>query len=185
MNPTHRHRRLYRSLAFTLLTLALGGCASLQTASFSGGRPVFDPQKFFAGHTRSWGVIETRTGQPSQVITTESRSHWEGKTLQIEQDLVFGHDQPKHRTWRLSRLDAHHYTATGSDIVGTARGEAWGNVFHWTFMAQLTPGNPLAQVQMCQWMYLQPDGRTMINRDTISKAGLIVAGATEQFRKED
>ena len=46
------------------------------------------------------------------------------------------------------------------------------------------PPNPLARVQMTQWMYLQPDGRTMINRDSIRKAGVILAYATEEFRKE-
>jgi hypothetical protein len=36
---------------------------------------------------------------------------------------------------------------------------------------------------MSQWMYLQPDGRTMINRDVLTKAGVVVAHITEQFVK--
>ena len=37
---------------------------------------------------------------------------------------------------------------------------------------------------MAQWMYLQPDGRTMINHDTLTKAGIVVAHITERFTKE-
>ena len=33
-------------------------------------------------------------------------------------------------------------------------------------------------------MYLQPDGVTMVNRDTLTKAGLIIAEITEQFHKD-
>ena len=64
------------------------------------------------------------------------------------------------------------------------RGEAHGNAFTWSFTAIVDPANPLARVNMTQWMYLQPDGRTMINRDSIRKAGVILAYATEEFRKE-
>jgi hypothetical protein len=46
------------------------------------------------------------------------------------------------------------------------------------------PGNPLGHVHMSQWMYLQQDGVTLVNRDTLTKAGLIIAEITEQFRKE-
>jgi len=33
-------------------------------------------------------------------------------------------------------------------------------------------------------MYLQPDGKTMLNHTTISKAGLVVSQVTEQFVKK-
>jgi uncharacterized protein DUF3833 len=56
-------------------------------------------------------------------------------------------------------------------MVGKAAGEAFGNVFRWSFALPLSPGNPLANVRMTQWMYLQPDGRTLINHSTIRKFG--------------
>jgi hypothetical protein len=37
---------------------------------------------------------------------------------------------------------------------------------------------------MSQWMYLQPDGKTMVNHSTIRKFGIVVAQVTEQFRKQ-
>jgi len=69
-------------------------------------------------------------------------------------------------------------------MIGAARGEAYGNVFHWSFRLALSPGNPLGNVRMTQWMYLQPDGRTMVNHTTIRKLGIVVAQVTEQFRSD-
>ncbi len=139
----------------------------------------------FNGRTHSWGVIESRGGEPRQVLTTQTQGHWEGDTFHFEQDLAFENGRRSHRSWRIKRLDAHRYTATGTGIVGEARGEAYGNVFHLEFTLDLSPGNPLTRVHMSQWMYLQPDGRTMINRDVLTKGGVVVAHITEQFTKGD
>ena len=169
--------------AVPLLAIVFGGCASRQVASFKDGKPVFNPGEYFRGRTHSWGIIESSSGEPSQVLTTRTRGHWEGDTFHFEQDLSFEKGKRQHRSWRLRRVDAHHYIATGTGIVGEARGEASGNVFHLEFTLDVAPGNPLLRVYMSQWMYLQSDGRTMINRDTLAKAGAVVAQITEQFNK--
>ncbi len=165
------------------VTLALTSCTTMRVSEFGSGRPEFEPTKFFSGRTSSFGAMETRGSVPRQVVTTETTGTWEGETLRIEQDLVLGGAKPQHRSWRIRKLDAHHYLATANDIIGTVRGEAYGNVFHWSFTLALSPGNPLANVRMSQWMYLQPDGRTMVNHSTITKFGIVVAQVTEQFRK--
>ena len=63
---------------------------------------------------------------------------------------------------------------------GTATGEAHGRSFHWTWTLATSPGNPLLNVTMDQWMYLMDDG-AMVNRTTIRKLDIIVAEVTEQF----
>lgn len=170
-------------LIVALLAITVGGCASRSAARFGEGRPRFDPGDYFSGRTRSWGVIESRGGAPRQVLTTQTRGHWEGDLFHFEQDLAFEDGRRQHRSWRLRRVDAQHYTATGTGIVGEARGEVYGNVFHLEFTLDLSPGNPLARVHMSQWLYLQADGRTMINRATLTKAGVVLAHITEQFTK--
>ena len=169
-----------------LLALAffLGGCAAKPIIAFDGGRPVFDPMQYFAGRTRSWGIFETPTGQPRSLLSTTTHGRLAADGLHFEQDLVFGDGKKSHRSWLIRRVDAHHFTATGTGIVGIARGTAYGNVCHLEFTLDAIPGNPLGRLHMSQWMYLQPDGVTMVNRDTLTKAGIIVAQITEQFRKE-
>jgi len=156
----------------------------MKPSDFAAGRPVLDPEKFFNGYTRSSGVLENGSGAPKESVITKTHGFWEGGMLHIEQELVFGNGKPRHRSWRIRRLDAHRYEATGNDIVGTVHGEAYGNVFHWSFTVALSPGNPLTNVEMSQWMYLEPDGHTMVNHSTIRKFGIVVAQVTEQFRRE-
>lgn len=172
----------FRLLCVAML-LSFTSCATMRVSEFQHGSPEFQPTKFFRGRTSSFGVMENRGGAPKQVVRTETTSRWEGDTLRLEQDLMLGDSKPQHRSWRIRKLDAHRYEATANDIVGTVQGEAYGNAFHWSFTLALSPGNPLANVRMSQWMYLQPDGRTMVNHSTIRKFGIVVAQVTEQFRK--
>ena len=180
----HIPHRLHQLVVITLMGIALGGCASKPVGAFKEGRPIFKPEEYFAGHTHSWGVFETRSGKPMQILRTDTRGRWNGTTLQFEQNLVFEHGKKQHRSWLIRRLDEHHYSATGTGIVGMASGEAYGNVFHLDFTLDLYPGNPLGHLHMSQWMYLQPDGVTMVNRDTLTKAGVVLVEITEQFRKD-
>lgn len=154
----------------------------MKTSAFEREHPIFEPTKFFAGCTSSSGVMEGRGGAPMRRVTTETSGKWEGGILHVEQDIVSSGSKSQHRSWKIRKIDNHHYEATANDIVGTARGEAYGNTFHWSFTLALSPGNPLENVRMSQWMYLQPDGTTMLNHSTIRKFGIVVAQVTEQFR---
>jgi hypothetical protein len=184
MFPIFDRSCLQRLFAISAMAFVVGGCASKPVATFRGGRPILNPEKFFAGHTRSWGIFESRSGEPTEILHTETWGHLEGGVLHFEQDLLFGDGKKKHRSWLIHRVDQHHYTATGTGIVGVARGEADGNAFHLDFTLDALPGNPLGHVHMSQWMYLQSDGVTLVNRDTLTKLGVIVAEITEQFRKD-
>lgn len=168
--------------AFT--TAVLAGCSSLTPRNFASTSPRFDPVAFFTGTTKSSGVLENRGGAPMQRVQTETHGQILDGILQLEQYLSFSGGRRQHRSWRIRRIDAHHYEATANDMVGSARGEAYGNAFHWSFTLALSPGNPLSNVRMTQWMYLQPDGRTMINHTTVRKFGIVVAQVTEQFRRQ-
>ena len=176
--------RGHQLLMIGVMGLIVDGCASKPVNAFERGRPIFKPEKYFAGHTHSWGVFETRSGKPTQILHTETRGLWDGKILHFEQDLFFEHDKNQHRSWLIRRLDEHHYSATGTGIVGVALGEAYGNVFHLNFTLDALPGNPLGHLHMSQWMYLQTDGVNMVNRDTLTKADVILTEITEQFRKD-
>ncbi|HEX4086464.1 MAG TPA: DUF3833 family protein [Chthoniobacteraceae bacterium] len=179
--------RLKPGLGMSLLLLYLvlsnpSPARADQQALFAGTRPAFDPMIFFTGHTRSWGVFENRSGEPTEILRTETWGHLVHGELQMEQDLFIGNKPRTHRSWRMRRIDAHHFEATANDIIGTVCGKSTGSEFSWSFTVALEPGNPLFNVRMTQHMYLQPDGKTMVNRDTIRKFGILLAEVTEQFR---
>ncbi len=163
----------------------LGGCGRpMPVGQFAGTGPEFDPVRFFAGHTVSWGVEENRSGAPVARVVTEGWGEPEGPDgLHMVQRLTIGDGTVQTRDWHLRRTGPDRYEATANDMVGTAVGTAAGPVFHWRWVLATRPGNPLLDVSMEQWMYLMADG-AMVNRTIISKLGFILAEVTEQFEHQ-
>ncbi len=168
------------------LTAMLCGCARpMPVSGFAGTQPSFDPVSFFTGHTRSWGVLENRSGQPTEPVVTDCVGEMDGADrLRMLQTLRLGEGRVQRREWYMWRTGAHTYAATANDMIGTVIGEAAGRGFHWRWVLATSPGNPLRNVIMDQWMYLM-DGGAMVNRTTISKLGFILAEVTEQFAHVD
>ena len=162
--------------------LALGGCtAALSPAAFEATAPEMRPEVFFAGSTSSSGVLENRSGAPTRQfhVTGRGQSLPDG-TFQLTQIVSFDHDAPRTRTWLLRRLDAHRYGATLTDATGPVHGEAYGNLFHLTYPMASPPGG-----RMEQWLYLQPDGRTVVNEATVSLLGVTAAHLSERITHEE
>lgn len=143
--------------------------------------PEFRPDRFFEGPAGSWGVFESAGGAPTSRFTTASvgQKQPDGSLL-IMQHLTYDDGQKTDRVWRLRQSKPGLYEGTLSDGVGPISGEAAGNAFHFAYTLALRPGNPLANVDVDQWMYGQPDG-SMLNRLTVRKLGLVVAMVTEHF----
>ena len=162
-----------------LLTVA--GCSDpLPIASFD-GPPSFDPVRFFGGTIQSWGVLENRSGAPTDIVTTDGVGEAEGTNgIHFKQNVHVGTEPVVVRDWHMRRVGPGRFEADANDMVGTAHGEAAGRVFHWTWTLALHPGNPLTNVTMDQWWYLQTDG-SMLNRTIITKLGVVAAEVTEHF----
>ncbi|MEO8768825.1 MAG: DUF3833 family protein [Ferruginibacter sp.] len=163
----------------------LAGCSTLKPKNFENGTPPVDPVSFFGGHTHSAGVLEARSGRPSDRITTKTTGVYANGVLSIEQDLYPEHRKQNHRNFKLKLIDAHHVEGTGSDIAGKAHGTLYGNYFTWRFRLRIADKGLLQHVNMAQYMYLMPDGKTLIIRSVIRKFGIIVKEITEQFYKDD
>jgi hypothetical protein len=176
-------RRSALNAVVSVVVILVAGCSSLQPRHFDSGRPHFEPEKFFEGATRSWGVIENQSGNPRSRFRADMMGRRDGEFLVITQDFTFEDGHTQRRVWRLKREDEHRYEATANDVVGVANGEAFGNAFRWEYTLALRPGNPLANVRFHLWMYLQDDGESMINRVTITKLGLVIGQTTEYFRR--
>ncbi len=174
---------LFNSISALMLAAAgLSGCASvLAPAAFEGGAPEMRPDVFFGGKTTSSGVMENRSGAPTRRFKVEGH----GKTLpdgtfRLEQNVSFDQSAPQQRTWVMQRIDAHHYKATLTDASGQVDAEAYGDLFHLRYPMKAPFGG-----QMEQWMYLQPDGRTVINEATVRVFGVVVARLSERITHED
>lgn len=175
----------FTTLTLLLSLLVLTSCSSIKPESFSNTAPNLDPVQFFGGHTHSAGVLEARSGKPSERITTKTVGAYADGVLSMKQDLFQENKNPTHRNFRLKLTDPHHVEGTGSDIVGTAHGHLYGNYFTWSFQLKIADKGLVKKVNMTQHMYLMPDGKTLIIRSIIRKFGIIVKEITEQFHKEE
>jgi hypothetical protein len=175
--------RINQLILITVTLFLLTGCASMKPATFENGQPKLDPVGFFGGRTKSAGVVETPGGKPSRRITTETQGTIKDGILSIEQNLYPEGQKKNHRVFILHQIDEHHVDATADDIVGTAHGLLYGNSFSWTFRHTLKGRKFIKHVRMTQYMYLMPDGKTLIIRSVVRKFGFVVAQITEQFVK--
>lgn len=166
------------------IMIVLTGCNSLKPSDFAATRPHFDILQFYSGHTRSTGLLESSGGKPLKRVATETWGHMEGGELHMTQDVTFDDGKPERRTWRIRRLDEHHYEARSENVIGVANGEAWGNALRMDYVLALNKSNPLTHIRMTHWMMLQSDGRTMLNVVTVRKMGAVVGRITEVFRHE-
>jgi hypothetical protein len=172
-----------RNCAILGLLFVMTACGHpMNITDFSTTSPPFDPVAFWTGHVTSWGVIEDRSGAPTETIETDCLGTPGTDGLHLIQTLRESDGTVRHRDWHLRRTSPNHFTATANDMVGPALGEASGRAFHWDWVWATAPGNPLKNVTMHQWMYLMPDG-TMVNRTTITKLSITVAQVTERFAK--
>ena len=169
-----------RLLPLAMLAV-LAGCSKPRAVhDFAATAPAFDAVTFWTGHHRSWGVMENRA--PTEIVVTDCVGTPEGTDgLHMVQTLTLGDGKPQHRDWHLRRIAPGQFRATANDMVGEAKGEAAGRVFHWRWTLALSPGNPIKNVTMDQWMYLMEGGR-MMNRTTIRKLDVIVAEVSEEFQ---
>jgi hypothetical protein len=137
------------------------------------------PEQFFAGVTDSTGVLEDRGGAPTQRF----RVHGEGAALadgafRLDQTVTFEHEKPQTRAWTMRQTGAHRYAATLTDAAGPVTGEAYGNLFHLRYAMKTPFGG-----EMEQWLYLQPDGRTVMNEATITVFGIVAAHLSERITR--
>jgi hypothetical protein len=166
-----------RLAAALTLSVATAGCATPMTPSaFAGAGPVFTPEAFFVGRTHSWAVLQSGSGKPVRSMTVEGmgRTLPDG-TFRLEQTTT-SEGKADSRTWIIRRLDAHRYEASLTSAAGPVRGEAYGNLVHFRYALKDKP-----YVSVEQWMYLQPDGRTVLNEDVIRVLGVVIYRLSEQI----
>ena len=178
--PAARSRAASLLAASLLAAVGLAGCAPvLAPESFAGREPVMDPLAFFAGPTRSRGVLEAASGAPSERFTVEG----EGRTLpgggfELIQRVAFQGKPERTRRWVLRRTGPHAYTGTLTDASGPVRAEAYGDLFHLSYPLK---GVPFGAME--QWLYLQPDHTTVVNEAVVRIAGVAIRRLSERISR--
>ncbi len=157
------------------------GCLGTLSSSHpvTAENPTLRPEVFFAGHTRGTGTLELLTGR-RRSLQVEGHGHTETDgSFRLDQVVTYEDGAVEKRTWRLVKRDPRTYTATLSDADGPVSAEVTGNRLHLRYLLR----QPAVYMEQC--LYLQPDGRTVLNSATITVLGLPWARLTEVIKRVD
>ncbi|MEP7118065.1 MAG: DUF3833 family protein, partial [Acidobacteriota bacterium] len=90
----------------------------------------------------------------------------------------YSNGEVNRRSFRMRRVDEHEYTGTLTGVSGAVWARVDGNSFH----VRYTMRRPA--VTMEQWIHLQPDGRTGLNRATVRVFGIPIAHLSETITRQ-
>ncbi len=167
------------SLRFALpVLLVLSGCLSgFRVREAPAEAPQFRPEQFFAGVTSGEGILATR-GRADRPFHVTGAGHSESDgTFVLDQTVTYADGKAEQRSFRMPPVDEHNYTGRLTGASGAVSGRTEGNSFH----VRYTIRKPA--VTMEQWIYLQPDGRTGLNRATVRVLGIPVARLSETITR--
>lgn len=140
---------------------------------------VFEPLEFFAGATRSSGILESPIGTRRQKFVASAWGSLEHGQLRFVQSVLSPNGQSSKRVWLFRKVGAREYEGTANDVIGVAKGKVRGKVFRLEYLVA-TDGN--SAVRLRQTFELQNDGSVM-NRTLLRKSGRNIARISERFER--
>jgi hypothetical protein len=175
-----------RFLQLALLTAAVtisGGCATPNVDNYRDERPVLDLREYFDGEIEAYGMFQDRSGKVIKRFTVAIKGSWNGNVGTLEEDFVYSDGTTDRRVWTITKVDQHNYVGTAGDVIGEAKGTAYGNALHWRYVLALPVDGKTYHVSFDDWMYLIND-KVMLNRSEMRKFGFRLGEVTLSFRKK-
>ena len=171
---------LLPAVAIMLIT----GCAGPRVDSYRDQTPVLDLREYFDGEIEAHGMFQDRSGEVVRRFRVDIKGTWVGDVGTLEEDFFYADGSPERRVWTITRIDEHNYIGTAGDVVGEAKGEAYGNALRWRYVLALEVDGKVWNMDFDDWMFLVDD-QVMINRSEMRKFGFRVGEVTLSFRKKD
>lgn len=151
---------------------------------FSGRTPQLVVDRYFAGHTRAWGLFEDRFGRVRRQFAVDMNGRRDGDEFVLDERFAYDDGEVQSRVWRIRATGPDRYEGRAGDVVGVAIGEAKGNALHWRYTLNLPIDGRIWAVNFDDWMFLQTDG-VLLNRAHMSKWGIELGSVTLLFQKLD
>jgi len=169
-------------LLVLFVVASLAGCVGPKPEAYRDQKPVLDLREYFDGTVDAWGYFADRSGQVVKRFSVVIRCTWSADTGTLDESFVYSDGTTSRRVWTIRRVDAHHYTGIAEDVVGEARGEAFGNALRWRYVLKLPVDDKIYEVDFDDWMYLMDD-QVMLNKSVMSKFGVTLGEIVLTFRK--
>lgn len=163
--------------AVAFAALALGSCAAPALPP-ADAAATFDAVQFFSGRTQGEGTLHRMIGGSSR-ITVESTGRVDPRgTLILDQKIREDDKLPRLRRWVIRRTGPNRFTGSLTDADGPVEITVAGA--RATIRYRMKAG-PWVEQQLA----LQPGGRTLLNRLTVTRLGMRLARLDETIRKLD
>lgn len=172
-----------RATALLLVLTLVAGCTT-PVEEYAGREPRLALDEYFDGPLVAWGILQDRSGEVTRSFRVDMVGRWEGDRGVLEEDFVWSDGATERRVWRFRKLDEHNYIGTAGDVVGEARGSAYGNALQWQYTLSLPWRDGTIDVRLDDWMWLIQD-EILVNRSEIRKFGFRVAELTIFFQKPE
>ncbi len=162
----------------------LGGNSNIKPQDYSARTPKLDLRDYLNGNVDAWGQVYDYTGKATTQFQVIMKGTWNGNSGILEEAFIYHDGRKDQRTWTIQYSDDHNFTATASDVIGTAVGSQYGNAakMRYSFNAKLDDKKFMV-LNMEDWLYLLDD-KTLINRTKMRKFGLNVGELVITFHKK-
>ena len=167
----------------TAVALLIVGCAGPRADVYRDERPLLDLREYFDGEIDAHGVFQNRSGEVVKRFYVDIKGTWNGDVGTLEEDFIYADGTTDRRVWTITKVDEHNYTGTAGDVIGEAKGEAYGNTLRWRYVLALKVDGKTYNVDFDDWMYLLDD-EVMLNRSTMRKFGFRLGEVIISFRKK-
>ena len=172
-------------LLIALFALTLAACSGRPSLEERADAPqTLVLEQYFDGQLTAWGQFQDRFGTIRRSFVADIQGDWDGETLTLTEDFVYEDKSTEQRVWRLRKTGANTWAGTAAGVIGEATGEVRGDAFNWRYTIDLdTPDGPF-RASFDDWMWLQADGKALINRAYMSKYGFDIGEVLIFFQKD-
>jgi hypothetical protein len=186
MKQSSHIRPFYKLFTAVATIFLLAGCSiSIDGENYTSQEPKFALEAFFDGQVTAWGIVQNRSGKIVQRFVVDIDASIQDGALILDETFTYGlGDGPTKRIWTITKNENGTYTGNAGDIVGDAKGIAYGNAFNFAYEMDLDVDGTTYRVNFDDWFWAM-DGNNMMNRSYIKKFGIVMAEVTIFMQKQD
>ncbi len=163
--------------------MLFSACSTNDTKDYADKGPALDIRNYLNGPLEAYGMFQDRGGEVTKKFHVTMQGVWKGQTGELHEHFKYDDGTTDERVWKITFIDDHHFTATAHDCIGTAIGSQHGNAMNMKYTLRVPYKNSTIDVKMDDWMFLQMDGKKVLNVTSMKKLGFEVGRLTITFDK--
>lgn len=143
--------------------------------------PSLEPERYFARRLDAYGVFVDRFGTIRRQFEVTVIGQRTDAGFVLDESFIYDDGETEDRRWEITALGDGRYEGRCADVVGVARGVCTANMLSWRYKFRLAMYGRKVTVGFDDVMVLQA-GDILVNRATVSKAGLRLGEVLLSFR---